>query len=268
MHHATSRRRGTRPRLLTARSSTLCAPHGRSALLHASRAPLLLAISSLFVDAGGVQHPRRQDRRVGPFSVPAAIVIFSARVPLRRRAHRGLGLTALRARDMDGILREHHRGAVHRRPLRHPASAHYSDQAAYARVLGESPRLVLASLDGLTCREFLKCIRAGEVEGCDQGAFSSGRAPSDQRSSARSGQRSLHLTRIRRPPTLVGAHHHHPRRLGRESPLRGDRHSDHLRAGHGTQRIRRAWTHKTATPSSAADPGIASLRARLRGAEQ
>ncbi len=52
-----------------------------------------------------------------------------------------------------------------------PADPHYTDQAAYARVLGESPRLVLASLTAYLLGEFLNAFVLARLKVATSGRF-------------------------------------------------------------------------------------------------
>jgi len=52
-----------------------------------------------------------------------------------------------------------------------PADSHYGDQAAYARILGESPRLVLASLTAYLLGEFLNAFVLARLKVATNGRF-------------------------------------------------------------------------------------------------
>jgi len=52
-----------------------------------------------------------------------------------------------------------------------PANTHYTDQAAYARVLGETPRLVLASLIAYLLGEFLNAFVLARLKVATNGRF-------------------------------------------------------------------------------------------------
>src|SRR5579884_78525 len=109
--------------------------------------PLLLAVSSLFVACLVTSNIIAvKVAAVGPFSVPAAIVIFPLAYLFGDVLTEVWGYRVARAVIWCGFLANIVAVLFIAAAIAVPADPHYSDQAAYARVLGETPRLVLASL--------------------------------------------------------------------------------------------------------------------------
>jgi uncharacterized integral membrane protein (TIGR00697 family) len=115
--------------------------------------PLLLTISSLFVATLVASNILAvKIAAVGPFSVPAAIVIFPLAYLFGDVLTEVWGYRVARAVIWTGFLANIIVVVFIAVAIAIPADPHYGDQAAYARVLGESPRLVLASLTA-SCSE-------------------------------------------------------------------------------------------------------------------
>src|ERR1019366_10253833 len=95
---------------------------------------------------------------VGPFSVPAAIVIFPLAYLFGDVLPEVWGYRVARAVIWTGFLANIVVVLFIAAAIAIPADPHFTDQAAYARVLGESPRLVLASVTAYLLGEFLNAF--------------------------------------------------------------------------------------------------------------
>lgn len=118
--------------------------------------PLLLAVAALFVATlvtSNVIAVKVAD--VGPLVVPAAIVIFPLAYLFGDVLTEVWGYTTARAVIWTGFLANVVVVLFIAAAVAIPADPHYADQAAYARVLGQTPRLVVASLAAYLCGEFL-----------------------------------------------------------------------------------------------------------------
>jgi queuosine precursor transporter len=134
--------------------------------------PLLLAISSLFVAtlvASNILAVKIAD--VGPFSVPAAIVIFPLAYLFGDVLTEVWGYRVARTVIWTGFFANIIVVLFIAAAIAIPADGHYSDQAAYARVLGESPRLVLASLTAYLLGEFLNAFVLARLKVATNGRF-------------------------------------------------------------------------------------------------
>jgi hypothetical protein len=121
--------------------------------------PLLLTISSLFVATLVASNILAvKIAAVGPFSVPAAIVIFPLAYLFGDVLTEVWGYRVARAVIWTGFLANIVVVLFIAAAIAIPADPHFTDQAAYARVLGESPRLVLASLTAYLLGEFLNAF--------------------------------------------------------------------------------------------------------------
>ena len=174
-----------------------------------------------------------------------------ARIPFRRRAHRGVGLPRGAHGDLDGILREHHRGALHRGGDRHPCRSALHATRPHMRACSARARASsLASLTAYLLGEFLNAFVLARLKVATRGRFLWTRTIGSTLRRPGSRQRRLHLARLRRDPAVVGAHRHHSRRVGREGAVRSDRNPDHLRHWSPRSSASRVWTRTTATRSS------------------
>ncbi|MFI5285653.1 MAG: queuosine precursor transporter [Candidatus Dormibacteria bacterium] len=134
--------------------------------------PLLLTISSLFVAtlvASNILAVKIAS--VGPFSVPAAIVIFPLAYLFGDVLTEVWGYRVARMVIWTGFLANIIVVLFIAAAIAIPADPHYTDQAAYARVLGESPRLVLASLTAYLLGEFLNAFVLARLKIATRGRF-------------------------------------------------------------------------------------------------
>lgn len=118
--------------------------------------PLLLAVAALFVATlvtSNIIAVKVAD--VGPLVVPAAIVIFPLAYLFGDVLTEVWGYAAARAVIWTGFFANIVAVLFIAAAIAIPADSHYPDQAAYARVLGQTPRLVVASLAAYLCGEFL-----------------------------------------------------------------------------------------------------------------
>lgn len=121
--------------------------------------PLLLAVSALFVATLVASNIIAvKIAAVGPFSVPAAIVIFPLAYLFGDVLTEVWGYRVARAVIWTGFLANIVVVLFIAAAIAIPSDPHYPDQAAYARVLGESPRLVAASLTAYLLGEFLNAF--------------------------------------------------------------------------------------------------------------
>jgi len=121
--------------------------------------PLLLAVAALFVAAlvaSNIIAVKVAD--VGPFTVPAAIVIFPLAYLFGDVLTEVWGYRTARAVIWTGFLANIVVVLFIAAAIAIPADSHYTDQAACARVLGQTPRLVFASLTAYLCGEFLNAF--------------------------------------------------------------------------------------------------------------
>jgi uncharacterized integral membrane protein (TIGR00697 family) len=126
-----------------------------------TRAPsaLLLAVSALFVATLVASNIIAvKIAAVGPFSVPAAIVIFPLAYLFGDVLTEVWGYRIARTVIWTGFLANVVVVLFIAAAIAIPADPHYADQAAYARVLGSSPRLVAASLTAYLLGEFLNAF--------------------------------------------------------------------------------------------------------------
>ncbi|HEX6539794.1 MAG TPA: queuosine precursor transporter [Candidatus Dormibacteraeota bacterium] len=121
--------------------------------------PLLLTVAALFVAAlitSNIIAVKVAD--IGPLVVPAAIVIFPLAYLFGDVLTEVWGYSTARAVIWTGFLANILVVLFIAAAIAIPADSHYPDQAAYARVLGQTPRLVLASLTAYLCGEFLNAF--------------------------------------------------------------------------------------------------------------
>jgi queuosine precursor transporter len=121
--------------------------------------PLLLAVSALFVATLVASNIIAvKIAAVGPFSVPAAIVIFPLAYLFGDVLTEVWGYRVARTVIWTGFLANIVVVLFIAAAIAIPADPHYADQQAYARVLGSSPRLVAASLTAYLLGEFLNAF--------------------------------------------------------------------------------------------------------------
>ena len=121
--------------------------------------PLLLAVSSLFVATLVASNIIAvKIAAVGPFSVPAAIVIFPLAYLFGDVLTEVWGYRVARMVIWTGFLANIVVVLFIAAAIAIPSDPHYTDQSAYSRVLGESPRLVAASLTAYLLGEFLNAF--------------------------------------------------------------------------------------------------------------
>jgi uncharacterized integral membrane protein (TIGR00697 family) len=133
---------------------------------------LLLAVSSLFVAclvASNITAVKVAD--VGPFRVPAAIVIFPLAYLFGDVLTEVWGYAVARAVIWSGFFANIVVVLFIAAAIAVPADPHYSDQAAYARVLGQTPRLVVASLAAYLAGEFLNAFVLARLKVMTRGRF-------------------------------------------------------------------------------------------------
>lgn len=125
------------------------------------RAPsgLLLTVSALFVATLVTSNIIAvKIAAVGPFSVPAAIVIFPLAYLFGDVLTEVWGYRVARMVIWTGFLANIVVVLFIAAAIAIPADPHYTNQSAYAGVLGSSPRLVLASLTAYLIGEFLNAF--------------------------------------------------------------------------------------------------------------
>ena len=121
--------------------------------------PALLTVSALFVAAlvtSNIIAVKVAD--IGPLVAPAAIVIFPLAYLFGDVLTEVWGYSTARAVIWTGFLANIVVVLFIAAAIAIPADSHYPDQAAYARILGQTPRLVLASLVAYLCGEFLNAF--------------------------------------------------------------------------------------------------------------
>src|SRR5579864_1620084 len=134
--------------------------------------PLLLGVAALFVAslvASNIIAVKVAD--VGPLTVPAAIVIFPLAYLFGDVLTEVWGYATARAVIWTGFLANIVVVLFIAAAIAIPADSHYGDQAAYARVLGETPRLVLASLIAYLMGEFLNAFVLARLKVATNGRF-------------------------------------------------------------------------------------------------
>ena len=121
--------------------------------------PLLLMVSALFVATLVASNIIAvKIAAVGPFSVPAAIVIFPLAYLFGDVLTEVWGYRVARMVIWTGFLANVVVVLFIAAAIAIPADPHYTDQAAYARILGSTPRLVAASLVAYLLGEFLNAF--------------------------------------------------------------------------------------------------------------
>jgi len=138
----------------------------------ATPSALLLAVAALFVAtlvASNIIAVKVAD--VGPFTVPAAIVIFPLAYLFGDVLTEVWGYRTARMVIWTGFMANVVVVLFIAAAIAVPADSHYGDQAAYARVLGETPRLVLASLAAYLCGEFLNAFVLARLKVATRGRW-------------------------------------------------------------------------------------------------
>lgn len=134
--------------------------------------PLLIVVASLFVATLVTSNIIAvKVASVGPLTVPAAIVIFPLAYLFGDVLTEVWGYSVARAVIWSGFLANIVVVLFIAAAIAVPADSHYGDQAAYARVLGQSPRLVLASLVAYLCGEFLNAFVLARLKVATDGRF-------------------------------------------------------------------------------------------------
>jgi queuosine precursor transporter len=134
--------------------------------------PLLLGITALFVATlvtSNIIAVKVAD--VGPLTVPAAIVIFPLAYLFGDVLTEVWGYRVARTVIWTGFLANIVVVLFIAAAIAVPADSHYTDQGAYARVLGESPRLVVASLVAYLMGEFLNAFVLARLKVVTNGRF-------------------------------------------------------------------------------------------------
>jgi hypothetical protein len=134
--------------------------------------PLLLAVSALFVATLVASNIIAvKIAAVGPFSVPAAIVIFPLAYLFGDVLTEVWGYRVARMVIWTGFLANVVVVLFIAAAIAIPADPHYTDQAAYARVLGSTPRLVAASLIAYLLGEFLNAFVLARLKVATRGRW-------------------------------------------------------------------------------------------------
>lgn len=134
--------------------------------------PLLLVVAALFVATLVTSNIIAvKVASVGPLTVPAAIVIFPLAYLFGDVLTEVWGYSVARAVIWSGFLANIVVVLFIAAAVAIPADSHYPDQAAYARVLGQTPRLVLASLVAYLIGEFLNAFVLARLKVATNGRF-------------------------------------------------------------------------------------------------
>jgi uncharacterized integral membrane protein (TIGR00697 family) len=134
--------------------------------------PLLLTVAALFVATLVTSNIIAvKIAAVGPFSVPAAIVIFPLAYLFGDVLTEVWGYRVARMVIWTGFLANIVVVVFIAIAIAIPADPHYANQAAYAQVLGSSPRLVAASLTAYLLGEFLNAFVLARLKVATRGRF-------------------------------------------------------------------------------------------------
>jgi uncharacterized integral membrane protein (TIGR00697 family) len=134
--------------------------------------PLLLAVSALFVATLVTSNIIAvKIAAVGPLTVPGAIVIFPLAYLFGDVLTEVWGYTTARVVIWSGFAANIVAVLFIAAAIALPASGGYTDQAAYARILGQSPRLVVASLVAYLIGEFLNSFVLARLKILTGGRF-------------------------------------------------------------------------------------------------
>jgi uncharacterized integral membrane protein (TIGR00697 family) len=134
--------------------------------------PLLLTVAALFVATLVTSNIIAvKIAAVGPFSVPAAIVIFPLAYLFGDVLTEVWGYRVARMVIWTGFLANIVVVVFIAIAIAIPADPHYTNQAAYSQVLGSSPRLVAASLTAYLLGEFLNAFVLARLKVATRGRF-------------------------------------------------------------------------------------------------
>ncbi len=118
--------------------------------------PVLLAMSALFVACLVTSNiVAVKTARLGPLTAPAAIVLFPLTYLFGDVLTEVWGFATTRIVIWSGFLANIVAVGFIAAAIALPGDPSFHDQSAYAAILGQSPRLVLASLVAYLCGEFL-----------------------------------------------------------------------------------------------------------------
>jgi queuosine precursor transporter len=121
--------------------------------------PLLIAIAAMFVATLVTSNIIAiKVAALGPLTVTGAVVIFPLAYLFGDVLTEVWGYAVARVVIWSGFLANIVVALFIAAAIALPADLHYPDQAAYARILGQSPRLVVASLAAYLCGEFLNAF--------------------------------------------------------------------------------------------------------------
>ena len=134
--------------------------------------PLLLAVSAAFVACLVTSNIIAVKLvRLGPFTVTGAIALFPLAYLFGDVLTEVWGYAVARMVIWTGFLANIISVAFLAIAIALPADASFADQPAFARVLGQSPRLVAASLVAYLCGEFLNSFILAKVKIVTRGRF-------------------------------------------------------------------------------------------------
>jgi uncharacterized integral membrane protein (TIGR00697 family) len=121
--------------------------------------PLLIAVAAMFVATLVTSNIIAvKVAALGPLTVTGAVVIFPLAYLFGDVLTEVWGYAVARVVIWSGFLANIVVVLFIAAAIALPADTHYPDQAAYARILGQSPRLVVASLAAYLCGEFLNAF--------------------------------------------------------------------------------------------------------------
>jgi uncharacterized integral membrane protein (TIGR00697 family) len=134
--------------------------------------PLLIVVAALFVGTLVTSNIIAvKVASLGPFTAPAAIVIFPLAYLFGDVLTEVWGYAVARAVIWSGFLANIVVVLFIAAAIALPADGHYGDQAAYARILGQTPRLVVASLAAYLVGEFLNAFVLARLKVATRGRF-------------------------------------------------------------------------------------------------
>jgi uncharacterized integral membrane protein (TIGR00697 family) len=145
---------------------------GPNARARTVASPLLIAVASLFVAALVTSNIIAvKVASVGPFTVPAAIVIFPLAYLFGDVLTEVWGYAVARVVIWSGFFANIVVVLFIAAAIAVPADSHYADQAAYSRILSQTPRLVIASLSAYLMGEFLNAFVLARMKVITQGRY-------------------------------------------------------------------------------------------------
>src|SRR5438132_3195907 len=134
--------------------------------------PLLIAVAALFVATLVTSNIIAvKVASVGPLTVTGAIVIFPLAYLFGDVLTEVWGYATARAVIWSGFAANVVAVCFVAAAVVLPASPQYGDQAAYARILGQTPRLVLASIVAYLAGEFLNAFVLAKLKVLTRGRF-------------------------------------------------------------------------------------------------